>query len=101
MPDLSRITGFQWDQGNKDKNWIKHRVSNHEAEDVFFNRPLVLPNPKHSVKERRYYALGETSQGRILFISFTIRQDLIRVISARDANKKEKQKYYAQKKKHS
>jgi uncharacterized DUF497 family protein len=90
MVDLSSVTGFEWDEGNRDKNWINHQVSNTECEEVFFNLPLLLrPDLTHSTTEDRYFVLGQTNTGRHLFIAFTIRNDKIRVISARDMSKKE------------
>jgi hypothetical protein len=84
--------GFEWDEGNLLKNWEKHRVSASECEQVFFNRPLVAGlDKKHSQRESRYYALGITDAKRKLFIVFTLRKKLIRVISARDMNKKERE----------
>jgi len=97
MSVLKRImecTGFDWDVGNILKNWEAHRVSASECEQIFFNRPLVaVPDVKHSHVEDRYYALGQTDSGRELFVVFTIRGSLIRVISARDMNRKEKKEY--------
>jgi len=91
MPDFE---GFDWDEGNAEKNWIKHRVSPSESEQVFFNRPLFISaDTKHSKEERRYYVLGQTNEDRLLFISFTIRNRLIRVISARDMSRKERRIY--------
>ncbi len=91
---LSKCIGFQWDEGNAEKNWLKHRVSPFECEQVFFHLPLIpFTDIKHSGKEDRYYALGKTDMGRLLFIVFTIRRKNIRVISARDMNKKERQVY--------
>jgi len=98
MFDWSRFLGFQWDEGNRDKNWVTHKVSNSECEEVFFHEPLVAHDAKHSDREERYYALGKTSKGRMLFVSFTIREDLIRVISARDASREERQHYEDNKK---
>jgi uncharacterized DUF497 family protein len=90
MVDLSSVTGFEWDEGNRDKNWINHQVSNTECEEVFFNLPLLLrPDLTHSTTEDRYFVLGQTNTGRHLFIAFTIRNDKIRVIAARDMSKKE------------
>ncbi len=87
-------TGFDWDVGNILKNWEAHRVSASECEQIFFNRPLVTaPDVRHSNVEDRYYALGQTDTGRELFVVFTIRGSLIRVISARDMNRKEKKEY--------
>ena len=96
MLDIKSIDGFAWDEGNIDKNWIKHRVSNSECEEVFFNLPLLLaPDKPHSQDEKRYYALGQTNGNRWLFIAFTVRKNKIRVISARNMNQKE-ERIYAQ-----
>ena len=94
---FERITGFDWDDGNREKNRLKHNVFNGECEDVFFNQPLIiLDYTMHSKKEKRYAALGFTDSGRRLTVIFTIRGTLIRVISARDMNKKERRFYEAQ-----
>jgi hypothetical protein len=94
MDQLINCRGFQWDSGNADKNQLKHQVSQAEAEQVFFNEPLIVrEDPKHSQVEPRYYALGQTSVGRQLFIVFTIRENLIRVISARDMKRRERKVY--------
>jgi uncharacterized DUF497 family protein len=94
MVDPSQVTGFDWDENNREKNWQKHQVAAGECEEVFFNLPLLLKtDPAPSQKETRYYVLGHTLAGRRLFIAFTIREDEIRVISARDMNKKERNIY--------
>ena len=94
MFDLSGADGFEWDEGNQTKNWIKHQVSPSECEEVFFNLPLLLLNDvQHSQEEKRFYVLGKTNADRKLFISFTIRATKIRVISARDMSRKERQAY--------
>ena len=94
MIDLSAIIGFDWDENNREKNWDKHGVLASECEEVFFNLPLLLQgDPAHSQKEPRYYVLGHTIAGRRLFIAFTVRGDKIRVISARDMSKKERNVY--------
>lgn len=91
---FENIQGFDWDSGNRDKNWIKHQVSNFEAEQVFFNNPLLIfDDSKHSSnEEKRFFALGHTNQKRLLSLVFTIRNklNLIRIISARDMSKKER-----------
>jgi uncharacterized DUF497 family protein len=88
------FVGFQWDEGNLDKNLIKHNVENWECEQIFFNEPLiVLDDPGHSRSERRWAAFGRTDAGRLLVVIFTKRGDLLRVISARDMNKKERKFY--------
>jgi uncharacterized DUF497 family protein len=87
---LQNYTGFEWDKRNLEKNWNKHKVSYLECEQIFFNCPLLLYDDiKHSKEETRMYILGKTDMERLLFVAFTTRNNLIRVISARDMNKKE------------
>jgi uncharacterized DUF497 family protein len=96
MIDLDQITGFDRDDGNSRKSADKHAVSQAEAEGVFFNDPLiVVEDSKHSETEPRFNALGRTAQNRLLHITFTLRQNgtSIRVISARDMHRKEKNIY--------
>jgi hypothetical protein len=98
MINWERVIGFDWDEGNARKSADKHSVSQAEAEQTFFNEPLLLlPDTKHSRQEPRYHALGKTDEGRILHITFTLRAGgtLIRVISARDMHRKERT-FYAQ-----
>ena len=92
---LLECEGFQWDDGNSDKNWIRHGVSRGESEEVFFNRPLIVRKDEvHTTEDEiRYYCLGRTDYYRHLFVVFTVREKLIRVISARDMTRKEKRKY--------
>ena len=95
MIDLSTIVGFEWDAGNARKN-EKHGVSTAEAEQIFFNAPLLLlDDVAHSQAEARFHALGQTDEGRLLHITFTLRRsgELIRVISARDMHRKERSVY--------
>jgi uncharacterized DUF497 family protein len=88
----TKVLAFDWDTGNLHKNKLKFNVTNQEAEEVFSNEPLIVSeDKKHSTKrEERYQALGKTNNKRKLFLSFTIRNNRIRVISIRDMNKKEK-----------
>jgi uncharacterized DUF497 family protein len=91
---ISNCEGFEWDEGNSNKNWHLHKVSDAECEDVFFNLPLIIAaDAKHSSNEKRFYALGRTESNRRLFIAFTVRENLIRVVSARDMTKSEQRKY--------
>jgi uncharacterized protein len=91
---LDECEGFQWDSGNTIKIWERHRVITFECEAVFFNQPLMLgEDPEHSKSESRMYCLGQTDTRRLLFIAFTIRDRLIRVISARDMSRKERRIY--------
>ncbi len=97
MGILSHVEGFEWDKGNIEKNWKNHRVSYTECEEVFFNSPLVVGiDEKHSEGENRFYLLGKTDNQRLLFVVFTVRSNKIRVISARDMNRKERRIYYEQ-----
>ena len=93
MIDLALITGFDWDEGNAGKSVQKHSVLQSEAEQLFFNQPmLLLQDIAHSGEEARYHALGKTDDDRRLHVTFTLRAKgtLIRVISARDMNRKER-----------
>ncbi len=95
MLDLNKISGFNWDDGNARKN-EKHVVTMAEAEQVFFNAPLLLlEDGAHSQQEPRIHALGKTDEGRALHITLTLRSSgtLIRVISARDMHRKERTIY--------
>lgn len=94
FPDFPAIVGFEWDQGNATKNWNKHDVTQGECEEVFFNEPMLVgPDELHSGQEARYYLLGRTNTDRHLFLVFTIRNDLIRVISARTITRRERHIY--------
>jgi uncharacterized DUF497 family protein len=96
MNQLERVEGFDWDDGNARKSADKHGVSQAEAEQVFFNAPLLLANdPGHSETEQRFHALGKTDAGRLLHLTFTTRAEgaKIRVISARDMSRKERSRY--------
>ncbi len=91
---LPEFKGFEWDDGYVEKNWESHRVTPQETEQVFYNRPLiVVDDTKHSHAERRYFVLGQTDKNRALFIAFTVRDERIRVISARDMSRKERKVY--------
>lgn len=96
---------FDWDKGNRDKNFKKHGITNEEAEEVFLNQPLTYEDLKHSKLEKRFISLGETDTGKKIFmtflttyhpkdaISFTVRGNKTRLISIRLMNKKERQQY--------
>jgi hypothetical protein len=88
---LAGVTGFEWDQGNSEKNWRRHGVSQVEAEQAFLNRPLlVAPSPKEIQGEARYFALAQSDLGRSLAIVFTLRGSRVRVISARPMSRRER-----------
>lgn len=98
MADLSEllagVEGFQWDAGNSGKSLERHQVTQNEAEEAFFNRPVVVvDDSRHSARERRFAAHGVTNSARALTVIFTIRGALVRVISARDMSRKERREY--------
>ena len=94
MDRLLHCEGFDWDKGNFNKSWIKHKVSPSESEQIFFNEPfLILEDVEHSQQENRFYALGRTDAERLLFVSFIIRGNCIRVISARNMSRNERKEY--------
>jgi uncharacterized DUF497 family protein len=94
MRAQAEFVGFDWDAGNRDKNWAKHRVSDSECEEFFFNQPLVRRHdPSPWGEERRFRALGQTDTGRRLFVAFTMRGKLLRVISAREMTRRERRFY--------
>lgn len=90
----AEATEFEWDAGNAEKNWMRHRVTQSECEEVFFNRPLVVAEDEaHSDHELRFFALGQTDAGRLLLVVYTIRGERVRVISARDMTRSEGKSY--------
>ena len=97
MTDFSafaaRLAGFDWDRGNAEKNGARHAVSRNEAEEVFHEPVLLAEDAKHSTREPRYLVLGRTAADRRLAVIFTVRRDLVRVISARPMSRKERTLY--------
>ena len=92
--DLDSIVGFDWDEGNIHKNENKHGLKWTTVEEVFFNEPLlVVEDFKHSTDECRCVALGKNDHHDLITVVFTIRKNLIRVISARAMSKKERTIY--------
>lgn len=93
---LESVEGFEWDVANSRKSREKHRVEQSECEEAFFNLPVVAGDDvRHSVAELRFFLLGITDAGRRLFVVFTIRRRRIRVISARDMSRREREVYRA------
>lgn len=94
--DLDEIIGFHWDEGNARKSADKHGVSRAETEEAFLNEPLlIVEDIGHSQSELRFHALGVTNVKRRLHVTFTLREGntQIRVISARDMSRKERDRY--------
>ncbi len=91
---FENVEGFDWNQANINKNLVKHNVDWKEAEEVFDNQPIIVAeDPKHSLLEQRYSARGKTNNNRKLTIIFTIRNNSVRIISARDQNRGERSQY--------
>ena len=91
---LEQVSDFEWDKGNKNKNFSKHQVADEECEEVFFDQnKKILKDTQHSAKEERYIMIGQTKKQRPLFIIFTLRKDKLRIISARDLKRKEYKLY--------
>ena len=100
MVEFKRIVGFQWDTGNARKSVDKHSVQQAEAEQAFFNEPLlIVEDVGHSGSEPRFHALGVTDTQRPLHVTFTLRESgtRIRIISARDMSRKERGRYEQEK----
>ncbi len=88
MINKKRLLRFDWDKWNEQKNWLKHRVTKVEAEAVFFDpQKQEYPDPTHSMQEARHIIIGQTKNGRLLFVVYTSREETIRIISARDVKK--------------
>ena len=92
---VAGLEGFEWDEGNSAKNWLRHEVQQVEAEQALLNTPLVVNvTSKHvATAEPRFIALGQTDAGRLLTVVFTVRGARVRVISARAMSKKERRVY--------
>jgi uncharacterized protein len=100
MKSTFHQTGFDWDERNINKNWEKHKVKYTESEEIFFNTPIIVDIDKNEIiyHEERKLAYGITDAGRFLFVAFTVRNNKIRVISARDMSRKERGFYEEAKK---
>jgi uncharacterized protein len=85
---------FQWDEAKAASNLTKHGVSFEEAKTVFEDRLYVdFYDPKHSLDEHRYIIIGQSNEGRILIVSYTERNNAIRLISARELTGSELKNY--------
>lgn len=94
MIDLGKIVGFEWDKWNIDKSYKKHGITPNETEEVLLDQDVKIEKDfKHQEEEERFIAIGRTTENKLLFVVFTFRKDKIRVISGRQANKKEKEVY--------
>jgi uncharacterized protein len=85
---------FEWDTEKAAENLRKHRVSFDEAATAFFDElSMTVPDPDHSVGERRFITMGASSRGRLLVVAHTERGSTIRIISARLASASERLRY--------
>lgn len=85
---------FEWDYDKADSNEREHEISFIEAATVFDDDlAIALPDPDHSILELRLLILGESSQRRLLVVSFTELDDVIRIISARIPTRREQKDY--------
>jgi len=90
---LRGVEGFEWDKGNSAKNEVKHGVTDRECEEILFIKPLVVAGSPKGGREIRYVALGRTHGSRLLTVVFTVRDNRIRVISARPMSRNERRVY--------
>ena len=94
---LENCEGFEWNDGNSNKNWHLHRVTDGECEEIFLNVPIIIIFDKRQrSSEPLYIALGRTDADRRLFAAFVVRNKLIRVISARDMTRSDERRYEEQ-----
>jgi hypothetical protein len=85
---------FEWDEEKAVANLAKHGVSFEEAKTIF-DDPLYVDfyDPDHSVDEHRYIIIGESKQRRLIIVSYTERDDVVRLISAREVTRSERETY--------
>lgn len=94
MFDFNKITEFDWDKGNIHKSYQKHGISPNQAEEVFLDPKFRYQvDTKHSKNELRYFGIGRLKNKQWLFVSFTIRKNKVRIISARRIHQEERNKY--------
>ena len=93
--DLYLYFIFEWDEGNSTKSLDKHGVLTSLVEEVFYDPHLIILGEQFQPKtdEARYGIIGKALKGEILFVCFTLREEKIRPISSRTANKKEREFY--------
>ncbi len=91
--ELPEPLEFEWDSGNITKSFIKHGITNQEAEQAFVNLNLIQLDPKHSGIEQRFNIIGTSNFGKIIFSAFVIRRNKIRIISSRITSQKERLAY--------
>ena len=90
---LPNIFLFEWDEGNL-SHIRKHNVEYSECENVFYDEPIFFYDESHSLEEDRFLIYGVTDAKKELTLVFTVRKDKIRVITARNQSRREKQAYF-------
>jgi hypothetical protein len=88
------VVRFDWDKQKAASNLVKHKVSFEEAATVFAD-PLsdTFDDPDHSTDEQRFLIIGRSEKGRLLFVSHTDDGETVRIISAREPTRGEREKY--------
>lgn len=85
---------FEWDEGKANRNIEKHGVSFEEAATVFGDPlSLTIEDPAHSRDEQRFITMGDSINHRLLVVVHTDRENVIRIISAREATRRERRDY--------
>ena len=85
---------FEWDTKKAGANFAKHKVSFGEASTVFGDPlALTIDDPDHSLDERRYITTAISAERRLIIVSHTYREGIIRIISARRATRNERNQY--------
>ncbi len=85
---------FEWDENKAKSNVVKHGITFLEAVTIFADPYLLFTeDSRHSQQEEREWAIGETEKGSLIVAVFTIRDEKIRIISARKATKSERNQY--------
>ncbi len=85
---------FEWDDAKASQNRTKHGVAFEEAATVFADTlSLTIDDPLHSVEEERFVTIGESALRRLIVVVHTERGDTIRIISARQATRRERRDY--------
>ena len=85
---------FEWDDHKNEVNKLKHKISFEEVIEIFYYPISKRPDNRFDYQETRYIGIGQNSQMIIFTVIYTERESRIRIISARRANKKERQIYY-------
>lgn len=88
------MIAFEWDPEKARANVQKHGVAFEEARSCFYDpRQIAFYDPEHSNDEDRELLIAHSNQGRVLLVSYTLRTDVVRIISARKATKSEEVRY--------